>query len=235
MTWISRATPWLAHLYTATGAVLALIALDRIVLNRYRDALLWLALAVVVDATDGALARRADVGTRLPWFNGAKLDDIVDYLTYVFVPAFFVWHAGLVPVPWAVPVAAAMLLSSAYGFNRADAKTTDHYFTGFPSYWNVVVFYLYVARWAPAVNAAALLVLAALVFVPIRYVYPSRTPVWRSATVALGIMWGVLMVAILWRLPDVPQALLWTSLIFPVYYVALSLALDLRRRRARIP
>src|SRR4029079_7616768 len=103
----------------------------------------WLFLQVAVDATDGLLARRLRVYERTPGVNGAKLDDIVDYLCYVFVPALMVWRAPLVPADWVVPVAAAMLLSSAYGFNRGDAKTSDHFFTGFPSYWNIVVFYLF--------------------------------------------------------------------------------------------
>ena len=221
--------PWLVHLYTASGALFAFLALTRIFYDRYRDAFLWLAVAVIVDSTDGLLARRADVGARLPWFNGAKLDDIVDYLTYVFVPAFFAWHALLLPERWAVPVVAAVLLSSAYGFNRADAKTADHYFTGFPSYWNIVVFYLYVARWPAEINAVILVVCAALVFVPIRYVYPSRTPIWRTLTVALGALWGVLVMAILWQMPDVSRPIFWASFIFPVYYVLLSVRLELQR------
>ena len=99
----------------------------------------------------------ARVAEQIPWFDGGKLDDIVDYLTYVFVPALFVWRAVLVPDKWTMPVAAAMLLSSAYGFSRKDAKTADHFFTGFPSYWNVVVFYLLVAGLSSWVNAAVLL------------------------------------------------------------------------------
>jgi phosphatidylcholine synthase len=98
-----------------------------------------------------------------------------------------------------------MLLSSAYGFNRDDAKTQDHFFTGFPSYWNVVVFYLYVAGWKPEINGMILLALAALVFVPIRYVYPSRTRVWQTATLMMGAIWGILMCAMLWLMPAVPR------------------------------
>jgi phosphatidylcholine synthase len=221
---------WLVHLYTASGACLAFLALTRVFYNRYQDAFIWLGVAIVVDATDGVLARRFDVGRRLPHFNGAKLDDIVDYLTYVLVPACIVWNALLVPDRLAPAVAAAMLLSSAYGFNRDDAKTTDHFFTGFPSYWNIVVFYLYLAGWPAPVNAASLLGLSALVFVPIRYIYPSRTPAFQTPTNILGVMWGVQMVAMLWLMPDVPPLLFWTSLIFPLYYVGLSLALDWRRR-----
>jgi phosphatidylcholine synthase len=215
---------WLVHLYTASGAVLALFAARAIVEYRFRDAFFWLAAAVIVDSTDGVLARAARVSARLPWFDGAKLDDIVDYLTYVFVPALFVWRSLLVPDAWTLPVAAAMLLSSAYGFNRNDAKTSDHFFTGFPSYWNIVVFYLFVMQLAPAVNAIVLLVLVVLVFVPVRYVYPSRTPRWRAVTLVLGIAWGVVLLLMLWRLPAVSPPLLWGSLVFPAYYGALSLA-----------
>ncbi len=172
---------WLAHAYTASGVVLAFLATRAVVEHRYREAFLWLALQIFVDSTDGVLARRARVATLLPWFNGSKLDDIVDYLTYVFVPALLVWRALLVPDAWALPVACAMLLASAFGFNREDAKTSDHFFTGFPSYWNIVVLYLFVARLTPVVNAVILLSLAVLVFVPIRYVYPSRTPTLQGA------------------------------------------------------
>jgi phosphatidylcholine synthase len=129
-------------------------------------------------------------------------------------------------------VPGAMLLSSVYGFSREDAKTHDHFFTGFPSYWNIVVFYLYLARWPAIVNAALLLALAVLVFVPFRYVYPSRTPIWRSLTVALGAMWGVTMILMLWQMPAVSPLVFWLSLVFPVYYFALSIALDRRRRAA---
>ena len=220
---------WLAHLYTASSAVIALLATIAIFEYRFRDAFLWLAAALIVDSSDGVLARAVRVSQRLPWFNGAKLDDIVDYLTYVFVPALFVWRSLLVPAPWAIPVASAMLLASAYGFNREDAKTSDHFFMGFPSYWNIVVFYLFVMHGSQIVNALILLLLAVFVFVPIRYLYPSRTPQWRLLTIALGLVWGVALLVMVWQLPVVSAALLWGSLLFPVYYVVLSLAVGGRR------
>ena len=220
---------WLVHLYTASSAVLALLATKAIFEYRFRDAFFWLAASIVIDCSDGALARLAHVKSRVPWFNGAKLDDIVDYLTYVFVPAVFVWRSLLVPDAWTVPVSGAMLLSSAYGFNQDAAKTADHFFTGFPSYWNIVVFYLFVMHAPPTVNAVVLLALAIMVFVPIRYVYPSRTPYWRTATVAFGIAWGVVLLMMVWQLPVISTALLWASLMFPVYYVGLSLAIGGRR------
>ena len=220
---------WLAHAYTASGVVLAFLAARDVVEHQYREAFFWLYLQIFVDATDGVLARRARVSTILPWFNGSKLDDIVDYLTYVFVPALLVWRALLVPDAWALPVACAMLLASAFGFNRDDAKTTDHFFTGFPSFWNIVVLYLFVAGLTPAVNAAILLSLAVLVFVPIRYVYPSRTPVLQALTVALGAIWAVLMLMTLWQFPAVSPLVFWGSLVFPVYYVVLSFVLQFRK------
>jgi len=220
---------WLAHLYTASGAVLAFLAARAVVDHDYRTAFFWLGVQIFVDATDGLLARALRVHERLPGFNGAKLDDIVDYLAYVFVPALFVWRAVLVPDSWTLWVAGAMLISSAYGFNRADAKTADHFFTGFPSYWNIVVFYLVIARLPAAVNGVILLVLAVLVFVPIRYLYPSRTPVLMWPTNILGAIWGVLMLMMLWQYPAISRPVFLASLAFPIYYVVLSLMLQIRR------
>jgi len=215
---------------TRRAAVLALEAGD------IRTTFLWLALAVVVDATDGLLARALRVKERLPWFDGATLDNLVDFLTYVFVPALVVVRTGVVPAPLAVPLAVAILLSSAYGFSRADAKvaTTDHFFTGFPSYWNIAALYLYVWRLPPAMNAAILVLLVVLVFVPIRYVCPSRTATWRLATNVLGVVWGVAMAMIIWRLPAVDGPWMPLSLVFPVYYLGLSALLSaVERRQAR--
>ena len=223
---------WLAHLYTASGVILAFLAALAVIDHDYRTAFFWLWLQVAVDATDGILARAARVSTRVPWFNGAKLDDIVDYLTYVFVPALFVWRAVLVPDAWTIPAAGAMLLASAFGFNRDDAKTSDHFFTGFPSYWNVVVFYLLVSGWSSTVNLVILLALAVLVFVPIRYVYPSRTPILQLPTNVLGVIWALLMLLMLWEYPAVPRWVFLASLVFPVYYAGLSLWLHVRRGAA---
>ncbi|HET9362414.1 MAG TPA: hypothetical protein VFO58_21830 [Vicinamibacterales bacterium] len=219
---------WLVHAFTASGVVLALLAARAVIENDFRAAFFWLSLQVVVDATDGLLARRARVAERLPWFDGAALDQIVDYLTYVFVPALLVWRAPLVPATWAIPVASLMLLASAYGFNRTDAKTSDHFFTGWPSYWNVVTFYLLVLDWPSLVNAAVLVAFAILVFIPIRYVYPSRTPILKVTTNALAAVWAILVLVMLWQYPAVSPPVLWASLVFPAYYYVLSFTLHFR-------
>lgn len=226
-------TPWLVHLFTASGAVCAFLSLLAGTAGRLREAFLWLVLSTVIDAVDGGLARLARVKERTPHFNGTHLDDIVDYLTFVFVPAALLVQNGLVPAgAIGVAVAAAILLSSAIAFCQEDAKTSDYFFTGFPSYWNIVVLYLAALRWSPAANAAVLLAFVALVFVRIGYIYPSRTPQFRVLTVTLGIVWGVAIVAIIWLLPAPPPWLVYGSLAYPVYYAALSLYLDQRRRNS---
>jgi len=223
---------WLVHLYTASGFVLAFLATEAIFKDDYRSAFLFLWLQVVVDATDGRLARAVNVAERLPWFGGGKLDDLVDYQCYVFVPALMVWRGALVSDAWTTPVACLMLVASGFGFSRADAKTADHFFTGFPSYWNVVVLYLFELRWTPEANALILLGFAALVFVRIRFLYPSRTLVWPILTNGLGAVWGAAILAIAWLHPDAPRWLVTSSLAYPALYFGLSLWLEYGRLRA---
>jgi phosphatidylcholine synthase len=226
----SSVAAWLVHFYTASGAVLAFFAALATFQGRFQLAFVLLSASTIVDATDGIFARMARVREVTPGFDGARLDDIVDYLTFVFVPVLILFSAGHLPDRWGAGIAGAVLLSSAYGFGSLDAKTDDHFFTGFPSYWNIVALYIHAARTPPAFNAAVLLVLVALVFVRIGYLYPSRTPVLQGTTNVLGGIWAVMMIAVVYLLPDVPRALLIASLFFPVYYVALSLWLNARRR-----
>ena len=227
---LARAAAWGVHLYTGTGAITGFAAVVSTIAGDYRTAFLWLALATFVDATDGVLARLARAKERVPEFDGARLDDIVDYLTYVFAPVLLLYHAGSLPSgAWGAAVACVVLLSSGYGFASVDAKSDDAFFTGFPSYWNVVAVYLFAAGLPPLANAAVLLVLSVLVFVRIGYVYPSRTPVLRGLTTALGAVWAMMVVIMILMLPDVPAALLIGSLYFPVYYSVLSFVLHSRR------
>jgi len=227
-----RAQPlaWLVHFYTATGAVLAFAAALAAINGRFRDAFQLLIASTVVDATDGMFARRVGLPAATPRFDGARLDDIVDYLTFVFVPMLILYLAGDLPERWGFWVVAAVLLSSGYGFASLDAKTSDYFFTGFPSYWNIIALYLHAAPTPPLFNAALLLALVVMVFVRIGYIYPSRTPVLRGTTNLLGVVWAVMMLGVVWLLPDVPPALLVGSLFFPIYYAALSFWLHARRR-----
>ncbi len=190
-----------------------------------------MALAVVIDATDGTLARRAHVKEIIPWFDGDRLEDIVDYLNYVLVPCVLMIRADLLPQEDALWLVAFPLLASAYGFCQKAAKTSDHFFLGFPSYWNIVAFYFYVLKTPLWVNAFLVLIFSALVFVPIRYLYPSRSPVLRGLTVSLGVLWGIMVLIIIYLLPQPPTALVLGSLLFPAYYLILSFWLEASRRR----
>jgi phosphatidylcholine synthase len=220
---------WGVHLYTAAGFVLALLALVAIGRDAYGTAFFWMAVAMFIDSTDGTLARRMRVKEVLPYFDGAKLDDIVDYLNYVFVPMVLVVRAGLVPDgATGMIVAALPLLASGYGFCHAAAKTPDHFFTGFPSYWNVLALYLYALRAPMWFNIAWLVGLTIMVFVPIRYLYPSRTATLRTITYVGGALWGVSVFWLLAQFPTPSRALAVVSLLFPAYYIAVSLWLHFR-------
>lgn len=224
-----RGRAWMVHAFTATGVVMAWLALLAVWRHDYRTAVLWLIAATVVDALDGWLARLARVRDVLPHVDGARLDDIVDYLTFVFVPVALIHDAQLVPAQLSLATSAAVLLASAYGFSAVDAKTNDHFFTGFPSYWNIVALYLVALDLPPWANAAVLWLLVAGVFVRVGYIYPTRTPTLQTVTLGLGAVWAAMMVAIGWRLPEKSQTMACVSLVYPVYYLVLSLVLHRRR------
>ena len=223
------AAAWAVHALTASSAPAGLLAVLATIHGDVRTAFLWMAYTTAVDSIDGTLARAVRVKEVLPFVDGSRLDDVVDYFTWVVVPVFFVVHMGLVPAAASIPVASLVLMASGYGFSQTAAKTPDHFFTGFPSYWNVVAFYLYVLEWPPALNAAVLVVLAVLVFVPIRYAYPSRMTELRLPTVVLGLVWGT---AVLWALAhfeSAPRTVLTWSLVYPAYYIGVSLYLHAKR------
>ena len=218
------------HAYTASGSVLALLI---VVAAMDGDAIraLWLMLAaLVIDGTDGMLARRLRVSETIPWFDGARLDDIVDYLTYAFAPMVLLWTGDFLPSGWLGPALAALpLLASSYQFCRVDAKTADHFFLGFPSYWNVVAFYVVVLDLSEAVTAAVLVACAVLVFVPVRYLYPSRTKAFRRTNLALTAVWLVAYAVLLLQVPEPNPFVVALSLLYLVYYGALSVYLTVTR------
>jgi phosphatidylcholine synthase len=219
------------HLYTASGSVLALL----IVVAAFEgDAVtaLWLGLAtLIIDGTDGMLARRFRVKETIPWFDGARLDDIVDYLTYVFAPIVLLWSTDRLPDGLGGWVLAALpLLASSYQFCRVDAKTSDHFFLGFPSYWNVVAFYVIVLDVGHTAVGLTLAVFSVLVFVPVRYVYPSRTKLLRGLNLALAGTWLGTYAVLLAQYPDPNPVVVALSLGYLVYYVGLSLYLTVGAR-----
>jgi phosphatidylcholine synthase len=226
--WARIAWAWLVHALTASGAVFGLLALIAITEERYILAFAWMGVTIAIDAVDGTLARLFQVKRHLPMIDGETLDNIMDYFTYVIVPAFFLYQTGIVPGYMGVFSCFAITLASAYQFCQTDAKTADFYFTGFPSYWNVLVFYLFFLGLPATVNLILVLILAVAVFVPVKYVYPSRTRALRPLTVVLSTAWGLMLLVVLLRYPEDERPLLYLSLVYVVYYFALSFFLTWR-------
>lgn len=219
------------HVYTALGVVLALLMVHMSYAGEV-EVVLWLILAaMVIDGSDGFLARRFRVKEVVPGFDGALLDNIIDYITYAFAPMVLLWSTGYLPGGWLGGVVASIvLLASCYQFCRSDAKTDDHFFVGFPSYWNIAAFYLIVLGAGTVTTITTLLVLTVLVFVPIKYVYPSRTETAWWPTMTLTTLWLGLYALILVQYPAPNVWLIAISGGYVLYYAALSVHLTLRRR-----
>jgi phosphatidylcholine synthase len=229
------AAAWLVHLFTASGVVIAFLALEATARGEWRPALLWLLAALVVDGVDGTLARWARVKEHVPRIDGEAFDLIVDYLNYVFVPAILIVRAGLVPEALALPLAAAILLSSVYVFVRRDMKTQDNYFRGFPALWNVVALYLFVAQPGAAAGAIAVTILAILSFAPIRFVHPFRVRDFQPWLQIVAILWAVATLALLWPGWGAELARLWLYASYACAAVLLAMGLVRTIRGDRPP
>ncbi len=217
------ACAWGVHLYTGLGAALGLLAIFYAAESDYRASFLSMGAATIIDASDGPLARKFMVKMRVPSFDGTLLDNIVDYLTYTVAPVFLMLEAGIIPATRSgLGLACFIMLASVYGFCQTRAKTSDHFFLGFPNYWNLVAFYLYCLALGQVFNIAVLLLLGVMVFVPLKYIYPNRTIALRPLTLTLGIAWAVVTAAMLPMLPTVNPLMLGVSLSYVVYYFGAS-------------
>ena len=248
---------WCVHSYTALGLVAA-AGMARFIIEgteaAFCGAFALMLAATLVDATDGLLARAIKVKEVLPGFDGRRLDDIIDFLTYTALPLFLLWRAGILPAgqeAWLL----VPLVASAYGFCQVRAKTEDGYFIGFPSYWNLVAFYLYaldrhVVPLPGWFTIGMLVGLALLTFVPTRYLYPSLGGTLSRLTNFLGAIWAIFFLGIMYLLiskargPHVQDdgllsGLILASLFFPMYYMIASWIVSwqlwrIRRRAAPI-
>ncbi len=222
---IKRVLAWSVHLFTATGAVWGLLTLLAVFERNWRAAILWMIIAMFVDGFDGMLARWFHVKEYAQRVDGALLDNIIDYLNYVVVAALILIKApNLLPAGFALAGAFSILLSSAYQFTQVDAKTDEQsfFFKGFPSLWNFLVLYMMLLRLNPWINLLALVVCNVLVFVPVKYLYPSRNTRLRRLTLILTYIYGAIGVWGLMQYPSVPQWIVWISLVYVVYYALLS-------------
>lgn len=231
----ARAAAWAVHLYTASGLIFALLAAIEMCVPEpdARRVFLWLFIAVIVDATDGPLARKVGVKKVLPRIDGRKIDDIVDYLTFTFLPLLLIARMGWVPQPVLLFVVPAMI-ASVLGFANTGAKDEEGgFFLGFPSYWNIAAVYAgivahHVGTWP---NAIMLLMLAVLTVAPVGFIYPNLAPKrWKAPIMIGALIWGLMIAAMLPRYPAAPLWLVWLSLIYPVFYTAVSARLYAKRR-----
>ena len=241
---MGRLAAWLVHLLTASGIVFALLATLEICKAQpdVRWVFLWLTVAVLIDATDGPLARRFHVKTVLPHISGRTMDDIIDYHTFTFIPMLLVARMEWVPQPVLLFVAPP-LLASLLGFANSGAKDEEGgFFLGFPSYWNIIAFYLGLsaARGATLVNGIVLLLLAVLTVTPVGFIYPNLAPRrWKAAILIGAFVWLALIAAMVPRYPHPPMTLVALSLVYPIFYTAVSLyeyrKLRMARRRSAAP
>jgi phosphatidylcholine synthase len=229
ITFRQRFAGWLVHAFTASGAYVGVVALYAIYQQTFLSALWLMLIAICIDAVDGLFARIINIKAAVPKINGELLDNIVDFFNYTIVPAFFLLVTQLVPSGWGLPCVMIIVLSSAYQFTQEDAKTCDHFFKGFPSYWNIAVFYLFFWQMDRLINLWVLLILALLSFVPIKYVYPSRldylakSDLLRLAMLLATIFWGLSTAGLLWIYPASNIILVSISMGYMILYVSISL------------
>jgi phosphatidylcholine synthase len=193
----TRAAAFSVHIFTALGAGIALIALLEAVREHWAAMFGWLGAALVIDALDGPIARRLDVARVQPNWSGDVLDLVVDFVTYVFVPAYAITASGLL-LPVAAPLlGAGIVVTGALYFADRRMKAADNHFRGFPALWNAAAFYLFLLHLPPALSSLAVAVLIALTFAPIHVVHPIRVVRLRGLTLSLLAAWAVLALIVL--------------------------------------
>lgn len=220
---------WAVHAFTASAACFGILTLIRIYQHNYVQAFWFMGVAVIIDAVDGTLARLVRVKSVLPKMDGALLDNIVDYLNYVITPCFFLYvKPDMLSPTYHLAIIVAIIIASSYQFCQSDAKTEDHFFKGFPCYWNFAVFYLFIFNTSMTTNAIILSILCVLIFVPIKYVYPSRLDYLTESRFlkivlhSCSLIYGISSALVLWNYPHIKSLWLALSLGYVIMYFALS-------------
>ena len=200
---MKKGIAWSVHAFTTSGIVLGFLGLVAVLKNDPTAAFMWLGLALFVDGVDGTLARRARVNEYTPNFDGASLDLVIDFFTYVAVPALMIYWFNMVPAPWyfsgqtwSLVCAALIMAVSCYTFANVGMKSFDYYFVGFPAIWNVVVLYFYLFNTGWVVNLITVLGLSVLTFVPVKFVHPLRVTHWRNVTIPMTVLWATLTLSL---------------------------------------
>jgi phosphatidylcholine synthase len=180
------------HLFTAMGAACAMLALFAATRSDWTGMFAWLGLALLIDGIDGTFARRLNVAKVLPRWSGDTLDLIVDFTTYVFVPAYALAASGMLPHPVAIPLSIAIVVSAAIYCADRKMKLPDNSFRGFPVLWNALAFHLFVLKFSPWVTAAIVTVFVILTFAPYRTIHPLRVPQMLTTNIAALVLWSAL-------------------------------------------
>jgi phosphatidylcholine synthase len=229
--WMRVAAAAAVHTFTALGGVFGLLALLAASNEQWPAAFAWLGAALVVDGADGPLARLCGVKEVLPRFSGDDLDHVVDYVTYVTVPAFMVARSSIAPEGLRLPLAAAMMLVSLFHFSDTKSKTGEGYFVGFPAIWNIVVLYCFVLGLPPGRAAGLIAFLAVLTFIPLRWLHPLRVKRLRPITIAVMSAWAIASAAALHQGFPGTAAQQTIFLMAAVYTIALGLSGGSANRR----
>jgi phosphatidylcholine synthase len=216
---------WMVHFYTSLGLITGFLSLNALLSADAKSFFIFQGISMFIDATDGYFARRWKVKVWAAELDGRKLDDITDYLNYAFLPIAFAYKFGMVNGPWTI-VLAFVLITSVYGFCQNTAKTTDGYFTGFPNFWNLLIFYLYFFNFAVPINALILFIFAVLIFVPVKYLSFS-SPILGGITYFISFLYGLVLLLILINFNHVDIKLIIISLLAPLYYAAASVYLHI--------
>ncbi len=218
-----KALAYGVHVFTALGAALGLLALQAVIAGDLALAFIWLGAALAVDALDGPLARRLEASKLAKRYDGALLDLVVDFVTYVFVPAAMLLRADVMEQPWGLIAGLVVTLTSALYFADTGMKTDDWWFRGFPAVWNIVLFYI--VAFAPPVwlSLGVIGLATVLMFVPVLFVHPVRVRRWRGATFAMLALWGVAAAVCVWQAMQPGWAVQAVLLGCAVYFVMLGL------------
>ena len=194
---------WAVHGFTASGAVLGFLAIISILNNDLVGAFLWLGLALLIDGIDGSLARKIGVLDKTPNIDGSTLDNVIDYLNYVIIPALMIYWFQMVPNGWEIILPAGMFAVSLYTFANMNMKTNDYYFSGFPAVWNIVVLYFYILNTHPIINVIIILFLFIFTFIPIKFVHPLRVKKIRNLTIFCTVLWSATTLKLVTTNPDI--------------------------------
>ena len=227
---VNKAQSWSVHIFTASGALAGFLSLGAILRDNIFLAFIWLSLAFFIDGVDGTFARRYKVKEMLPVIDGSILDNIVDYLNYVFIPTVMLYWFNLVPSQLTLLAVALILIVSCYTFANTKQKTEDYFFRGFPAVWNIVIFYLFVMGTSQITNFLVILFFCVMTFIPFKYLHPLRVKEKKSLNLFLTVIWGLCCVFLLLDLRDTPTQLsdyrdfyYWLWVVLNLYFVYISL------------